>query len=112
MSDYTSDRRQWAQWLRGYTAEKLFDSILYNLQGAESECVYCHQPIYCDIVEGGGVPDWKLSDGDYGCDKSPETCEDGCGGHMPQGVAEAQAQRDVDAARRLQATIDEQKARL
>ena len=82
------DRKQWAKWLRGYTPEKLFDAILHNCQGAESECIYCGQPVYFDIVEGGGVPDWKTKDGDYGCPESPDTSEDGCGSHMPKGVSQ------------------------
>lgn len=36
------------------------------------------------IAEGGGIPDWRTADGDYGCDNSPDTSEDGTGGHMPR----------------------------
>jgi hypothetical protein len=69
----------------------LFDSIIANVQGAESTCRYCGQTILCDIVEGGGVPDWKTRDGDYGCSYHPLTVNDtekdeGCYGHMPLGV--------------------------
>jgi hypothetical protein len=32
---------------------------------------------------GGGVPDWSTEKGDFGCDESPYTHEDGTGGHMP-----------------------------
>ena len=48
---------------------------------------YCH---WCDqyLVDGkeesgytGPGPDW-CADGDYGCDQSPETTEEGVGPHM------------------------------
>lgn len=39
---------------------------------------------YLDIVEGGGVPDWRTDDGDYGCGDSPETNDEGTGGHYPR----------------------------
>lgn len=82
------DRSSWVKWLETYGAEKLFDSIIRNVQNVESECVHCGEKIYCDIVEGGGVPDWgtKVSgcNGlDYGCPDSPDTGEDGTGGHEP-----------------------------
>lgn len=85
----TDERASWAKWLRGYGAEAFFDAFLESAQGARSTCVYCHQPIYLDIVEGGGVPDWGSGIGggidglDYGCSDSPDTNDDGTGGHMP-----------------------------
>jgi hypothetical protein len=86
-----TDKRQWCDWLTRYLAaegrEGLFDALVRTIQGAQSTCTYCEQFITCDIVEGGGVPDWKTSDGDYGCDDSPETSGDGCGSHKPIGVA-------------------------
>lgn len=82
------DKSQWAQWLNSYGAEKLFDSIILNCQNAESECRYCGEKIYLGIVEGGGVPDWGTrfdshNGLDYGCIDSPDTCDDGTGGHLP-----------------------------
>jgi len=78
-----ADRQSWANWLRGFGAEAFYDSFLSNAQGAQSTCKQCHFPIYLDIVEGGGVPDWKTADGSYGCAYSPDTNEDGTGGHLP-----------------------------
>lgn len=79
-----NDRKQWAAWLRDYTPEKFFDAFVYNAQGAKSKCAHCGEEIFLDIVEGGGVPDWKTSDGDYGCSNSPETTDEGTGGHFPE----------------------------
>ena len=72
---------QWVEWLNEYGADKFYEVFVKVAQGAESKCQYCNEPIYLDIVEGGGVTDWKLADGDYGCEKSPETCEEGTGSH-------------------------------
>jgi hypothetical protein len=82
------EKSGWLHWLEGYGADKFYDAFLHNAQGAESKCVHCHLPIYLDIVEGGGVPDWKTQDGDYGCDKSPETTNEGTGGHFPKMIQE------------------------
>ena len=78
------DKVQWVKWLAGYGADKFFDAFVATAQGAKGKCVHCGEAIYLDIVEGGGVPDWKTADGDYGCFKSPDTCEDGTGGHEPE----------------------------
>lgn len=77
-------RESWAKWLSSYGAENFFDTFVNIAQDAESECVYCEQSIYLDIVEGGGVPDWRTDDGDYGCGDSPETNDEGTGGHYPR----------------------------
>jgi hypothetical protein len=78
-----SDRHDWAQWLAHYGAEAFFDAFMATAQDAAGTCRFCHQRIYLDIAEGGGICDWRTADGDYGCEKSPETCEDGTGGHHP-----------------------------
>lgn len=81
----TAERReQWLKWLNHYTPSKFLDSFLRTSQGAESRCVHCGQAIFLDIAEGGGVADWRTSDGDYGCAESPDTCEEGTGGHEAQ----------------------------
>lgn len=82
-------RASWARWLKDYGAEKLFDAILENTQDAQSECIHCGEKIYLDIIDGGGVPDWgtEMGDGnglDYGCASSPDTDDEGTGGHMPR----------------------------
>lgn len=77
-------KANWVSWLRSYGAGKFFDAFVALAQDAESTCVYCGEKIYLDIVEGGGVPDWRTAGGDYGCDNSPDTDEEGTGGHMPK----------------------------
>lgn len=82
-------RAEWVRWLKSYGPGQLFDAILQNTQGAESQCIHCGQKIYLDIVEGGGVPDWGSAipgvDGlDYGCPNSPDSDDEGTGGHMPR----------------------------
>lgn len=82
-----ADRRQWVKWVETYDKNRLFDSLIRSIQGAKSTCVHCGKDIYCDIVEGGGVPDWgtRFDDDigglDYGCGASPDTNENGTGGH-------------------------------
>jgi hypothetical protein len=75
--------------LASYGVDKFYDAFLRNAQGAESRCVHCNAPIYLDIVEGGGIPDWGTREegsvgGDYGCQSSPDSDGDGCGGHEPR----------------------------
>jgi hypothetical protein len=87
MNTYTpptaeQSRAAWIAWLEGYGADRFYDAFLETAQGARSQCVPCGQSIYLDIVEGGGVPDWSAH-GDYGCDESPDTNENGCGSHEP-----------------------------
>ncbi len=80
----SKDKRGWVSWFNSYGADRFYDAFIFNSQGAQSTCSYCGQHIYLDIVEGGGVPDWKTEDGDYGCGDSPETREQGTGSHMPE----------------------------
>lgn len=67
-----SERAQWVQWLSTFGADKFYDAFMRTAQDAESRCFHCHWPIYLDIREGGGVPDWRTGYGDYGCDISPD----------------------------------------
>jgi len=78
-----TDRKSWAKWLERYGAEQFFDAFVRSAQGARSTCIHCGEAIYLDIVEGGGVPDWGI-DGDYGCYLSPDTTDEGTGGHEPE----------------------------
>lgn len=75
--------QQWATWIDAYGPEKFFESFVQIAQDCESTCVHCSCRIYLDIVEGGGCPDWRDSDGDYGCFQSPDTNEEGTGSHVP-----------------------------
>lgn len=84
--DLDRARKDWPAWLLKYGAAEFFDAFMRNAQGAEGRCVHCDQRIYLDIAEGGGVPDWRTADGDYGCSESPDTCEDGCGSHIPRRI--------------------------
>ena len=77
-------KNSWLAWLKRYGARKFLNSFLQNAHGAESTCVHCHQHIYLDLLEGGGVADWKTAEGDYGCEYSPDTCTDGTGSHEPR----------------------------
>jgi hypothetical protein len=76
----------WVAWLATYGPDKFFDAFVATAQNAQSTCKHCGEPIYLDIVEGGGVPDWGSLDNhglDYGCPKSPDTTADATGGHVP-----------------------------
>jgi hypothetical protein len=75
---------QLADWLAGYGAEPFFKIFLDVAQDAESTCAQCGQRVYLDIAEGGGCPDWRTLEGDYGCADSPDTTDDGTGGHVPR----------------------------
>ena len=79
-----AEKPKWVKWLQKYGIENFYDAFVRVAQDAQSRCTQCGEYIYLDIVEGGGVPDWRTNDGDYGCVNSPETCEDGTGGHEPQ----------------------------
>jgi hypothetical protein len=81
-----AEKAAWVAWLKVYSAEKFFEAFMENAQGARSTCLHCGEPIYLDIVEGGGVCDWRTEEGDYGCNDSPETTTEGCGSHKPQGL--------------------------
>lgn len=82
-----NDVRDWCAWFKKYGVKKFAESLLANVQGAESICTLCGQQIYLDFFEGGGVGDWKTADGDYGCLESPETSEEGTGSHVPKRLA-------------------------
>lgn len=77
-------RAEWVAWLNRYGAAKFFDAFVEIAQDAQSTCVQCKLPIYLDIVEGGGVPDWHTEGGDYGCGRSPFSNSEGTGGHEPK----------------------------
>jgi hypothetical protein len=77
------EKTQWVAWLAKYGADKFLESFLRNAHGAESTCTHCDAEIYLDLLEGGGVADWKTEDGDYGCYDSPDTTSEGCGSHIP-----------------------------
>jgi hypothetical protein len=79
-----SAQAQWVQWLAGYGAARFYADFLRIAQDAESQCVLCRSLIYLDIAEGGGIPDWRTADGDYGCLESPDTSEEGTGSHVPR----------------------------
>lgn len=83
MAERQEAKRAWVAWLAEYGADRFFDAFLRTAQDAEGRCVHCHAPIFLDIVEGGGVPDWRTTDGDYGCDASPDTNSEGAGSHNP-----------------------------
>ena len=81
-------RSGWVAWLETYGAGAFFDAFMEHAQGAQGWCVHCRKAIYLDIAEGGGVPDWSDGAGDYGCPASPDTDDDGTGGHFPRRVAD------------------------
>ena len=74
---------EWVEWLRHYGLRKFCEAFVRDAQGAQSTCIHCKEIIYLDILEGGGICDWKTEDGDYGCSYSPDTNADGTGGHTP-----------------------------
>lgn len=78
---------QWLDWLaQPGMVEALIVSALKHCHGAKARCTYCEQAITLDCGVGtGGVFDWH-ADGDYGCPDSPETSDEGVGGHLPVGV--------------------------
>ena len=83
MAALPNDQKAWTLWLKEYGIENFIQAFIHNVEGARSRCQYCHQKIYVDVLIGGGVPDWSTKDGDFGCPNSPDTNEEGCGGHMP-----------------------------
>lgn len=69
-------------------------SIYDYPEGTTAVCWHCGESILLDQVEGGGEgmdwgagpEDWPGNGGigmDYGCNDSPETDDEGCGGHEP-----------------------------
>jgi hypothetical protein len=77
------DRVNWIGWLKWYGPGKFYDAFVETAQYTEGKCRNCRQSIYLDIIEGGGVPDWRTEDGDYGCVESPDTTGEGTGSHEP-----------------------------
>lgn len=74
-----ADRDSWVSWLLNYGPGKFYDAFVSTAQGAESVCTFCHEAIFLDIVEGGGVPDWRNADDDCGCwDKGHDKDNDDC----------------------------------
>lgn len=78
-----TDREAWVEWLLWYSPEKFYDSFIRRAQDAKSTCQLCGYKIYLDIREGGGIPDWRTRDGDYGCGESPDNTDEGTGSHVP-----------------------------
>lgn len=76
-------KKEWLGWLDRYGPNNFLEAFLKNVENAESECQYCHCKIYVDVLIGGGVPDWSTESGDFGCAESPDTNDEGTGGHMP-----------------------------
>ncbi len=67
-------------------------------------CIWCGQYVESRRDEAGAPNEtantdacWAALDGDFGCDESPETTDEGCGDHA----------RPVDAARWLLAAMKE-----
>jgi hypothetical protein len=85
---------EWVDWLESYGAEKFYAAFMKNAQDAKSRCIFCHRPIYLDIQEGGGIPDWRTYGGDYGCVDSPETDDDGLGSHLPRMLSDDNESQD------------------
>lgn len=89
-AEIAETKPRWVGWLTHRGADKFYDDFVAIAQYAESRCANCREPIYLDIVEGGGAPDWRTEDGDYGCPDSPETdryvggVDGGTGGHIPR----------------------------
>lgn len=83
MSKLLQEKLEWVKWFEKYGAARFLDSFLENVEGAKSVCKHCGQDIYVDVLIGGGVPDWSTERGDFGCVNSPDTNEEGTGGHMP-----------------------------
>lgn len=79
-----AEKQSWVEWLTNFGLMKFLNAFLRNVEGAESTCRHCGEKIYVDVMVGGGVPDWSTRDGDFGCPKSPNTNEEGCGGHEPR----------------------------
>ncbi len=89
MPNLKKSRAEWVAWLRTYGAGPLFDAIVDTCQDAKSVCIHCGQDIYLDIIEGGGVPDWGsamqgIRGLDYGCPDSPDSDDEGTGGHVAE----------------------------
>lgn len=58
------------------------------------DCLWCGEYVTSQRNAAGATnpldPCWATEGGDYGCDASPETCEEGCGDHArPYDLARA-----------------------
>ena len=51
--------------------------------GRIATCANCGQPIAEIRDPYSGVLDWYSNGGDFGCDRSPDSTDDGCGAHVP-----------------------------
>lgn len=78
------EKKKWLAWLEKYGAAKFLDAFLRNVENAESRCIHCKQPIFVDVLVGGGVPDWSTAGGDFGCPNSADTNDDASGSHVPR----------------------------
>ena len=78
-----TEKQSWVNWLKNYGPMKFLNSFLRNVEGAQSTCRHCGEKIYVDVMIGGGVPDWSTEEGDFGCSNSPDSDEEGTGGHTP-----------------------------
>lgn len=62
---------------------------------ATDTCRFCKRGVLDGSEESGYTgddPDWMTEDGDFGCDYSPETSEDGVGSHA---VTDAEVESKV-----------------
>lgn len=73
----------WVKWLSHYGAGEFYQAFARIAQDAESTCIHCGKKIYLDIREGGGIPDWRTADGDYGCPVGPLANPDRNDDHRP-----------------------------
>lgn len=60
-------RQSWVVWLIEYGLKRFLDDFIRVAQDARSVCVHCYQPIFLDVIEGGGTVAWRTRIGDYGC---------------------------------------------
>lgn len=59
--------------------------VHYAAYGKPQRCHYCDVNIYdARNMSGSITADWATADGDFGCDESPDTTEEGVGSHLPQ----------------------------
>lgn len=72
---------RWVRWLDNHGGRLFLEHFLNDAQNARGTCKFCSDYIYLDVIEGGGIADWRTSDGDYGCEMSPETSRDSLGSH-------------------------------
>lgn len=90
MAEKTPDekRQEWVLWLFDYGPGKFYDAFVRTAQYARGLCEHCGESIYLDVVEGGGVPDWRDESGSYGCPDSPDNSDEGTGAHVPEKLDE------------------------